>query len=427
MKRAKKMFVIYAMAAIFVLLTLLLSIINGVNYTMAAQDADELTQMITDGRGRFGGRPEDPPQAGGEGTGTQPEGAPAQFFMMNETDGGKRGGKFGMMGPDSPDVNASMRYFTCSFDQDGKGQLVSYNIYAVDEEEALAWAESLLGRPDTGWTGRTYRYRVEEKKDATYVTVIDQSRELHPAYRILIISVSGELCFLIISFLVLDYASDKLFKPLEEADRKQKRFIADVQKEFGVPLTVINASTEAMERENGASEYANTIDRQVKKMTALVKKLGTLAIFDEKDMMKAQVNLSDLFNTALDAAAEQFAEKQIALSVSVEPDVLIEADDTAMKQLCAELIENALKFSVSKAAFAVSKEEGRTVIVASNDTSLSDTAAEQVFDRFTRLENAENVPGAGLGLSKVKEIVKAHNGRVSAAVADGEFTVSIRL
>ena len=65
--------------------------------------------------------------------------------------------------------------------------------------------------------------------------------------------------------------------------------------------------------------------------------------------------------------------------------------------------------------------------VLSNDTDLPPKSVEQVFDRFTRLDNAEGVPGAGLGLSHVKEIVRAHNGRISAKVADGVFSVRVSL
>lgn len=416
------MFVIYAMAAIFVLLTLLLSIINGINYTMAAQDADEMTEILVSG-GRFGGRPEDLPDMGERET---QNGVPAQFFTEDPGNTGRRRDKFGMMRPDSPDFNASLRYFTCTFTEDGEGTVSDFNIYAVDEEEALAWAKSLLNRPSTGWTRRSYRYRVEKKKGETVVTVIDQSRELLPAYRILIISVSGELIFLIISFMVLDYASDKLFRPLEEADRKQRRFIADVEKELGVPLTVINANTEAMERENGASDYTNSIDRQVKKMTSLVKQLGGLVLYSEDSGLNANLNLSDLLSALLDASSDRFSDAGMELFTVIEPGVMLAADDTAMHKLLSELIENTIKFGRNNAVVSLSRKEGRTVLTFSNGTDLPDGAVQQAFDRFTRLPNAEGVPGAGLGLAFVKDVVRAMDGRVEAEVTGGVFTLRIR-
>ena len=91
-----------------------------------------------------------------------------------------------------------------------------------------------------------------------------------------------------------------------------------------------------------------------------------------------------------------------------------------------ELVENALNYAVTKARFTLKKESGVTVLETGNDTSLPDGPADQVFDRFTKLENAKD-GRPGLGLSYVKEVVRALNGRVTASVSGGIFTVSITL
>ena len=93
----------------------------------------------------------------------------------------------------------------------------------------------------------------------------------------------------------------------------------------------------------------------------------------------------------------------------------------------SELLNNALKFASSWAELRIVREEGHSVIIASNDAALPGGSIDQVFDRFTRLSNAEGVPGAGLGLSHVKEIAQAHNGRVSAKAADGAFILRVTL
>ena len=401
MKKAKKMFIVYAMVAVFVMLTLMVGIINGVSYTMAAQDADKITNMISEGHGGFGKRNAEADPA------AQPSGG------------------FGGLGPNSPELSATMRYFTAVFNKDGEGELTAYAISAVDEEEALAWAQSLLGRQDTGWTRSTYRYRVLKQKNKTYVTVLDQGRELLPSYRILKISVSCELFGLAISLMALILAADRLFRPLEDADRKQKRFIADVEKEFKVPLTVINANTECMERENGASDYTGSINRQVKKMTALVKNLGSLAIFEDARGDGAQVNLSDIFSVALDSAEDDFTAKGLKLQSDIQPELMLTAEDEALRKIAAELVENALKFSRREASFTLKREGDHTVITAANDTTLPEGNADRAFDRFARLDNAAGTPGAGLGLAAVKDTVKALGGRVSAGVNSGTFTVRI--
>ena len=51
MNKARKKFIFYAELAIFVLLTVLLSVINVINFSMVSDDADHLTEMISNGHG----------------------------------------------------------------------------------------------------------------------------------------------------------------------------------------------------------------------------------------------------------------------------------------------------------------------------------------------------------------------------------------
>lgn len=403
MKKVRKKFVLYAMLAMFVLITVLMVVINGINFTMASEDADEITQMIANEHGSF------------KKANHQKNNNPA--------DDGKR---MGPMGPDSPEMNASLRYFTYSFDKDNKAELVAYQISAVSEEDAEEWARKLMNE-HIGWTRMTYRYRVYKDDGKTYVTVIDQGRELLPSYRILIISVCGEVLVLIVSLLLLGFVGKRLFEPLEEADRKQKKFIANVESEFKLPLTIINANTEIMEKENGQSDYTKSINRQIKKMTKLVKDLGSLAIFNEKDMTISNVNLSNLFNYAIDYKKDKFAEKKIELQYDITSDIIINGDEEAIKKVFAELIDNSLKFAVTNAAFSLTKQNERVIIKQTNDTNLQNGSIDQVFDRFSTLDNAQNKEGMGLGLPYVKDIIKAHNGRVSAKVNNGIFILQIDL
>ena len=463
MIKARKRFVLYAMLCVFILLFVLLAIINGVNFAMAGDDADQLTETLAQQRGTFGGPMPmamdlpvmDPAmeapaadQQGGESPGVSAQDQPPQGMMPQgvipqgaapqgavpqgiDPQGNLQGGFFpgflGPMGLNSPEMEDSLRYFTFSFDADKNATLVAFQINAVTEEEARSWAESLIREKATGWTRTSYRYRVYKIEGQTYVTVIDQSRELLPCYRILIISAIGLVLGMIVSCIALFLIGKKLFQPLEEADRKQKRFIADAEKEFKAPLTIINANTEIMERQTGETEQTQSIDRQIKKMIGLVKNLSNIGVFDEKNLTMLRCDIAELAQAVGDAMKSQFEEQGRALTVTADQPVTIVGDSEAMNDLFMELLNNQLKFSVSHAELKVCQEEGHSVIIASNDTNLPDGTVDQVFDRFTRLDNAKDIPGAGLGLSHVKEIVHAHNGRANAKVEYGVFTLRISL
>ncbi|MBR5427566.1 MAG: HAMP domain-containing histidine kinase [Clostridia bacterium] len=403
MNKVRRKFVLWAAAAIFILLAILLSVINGISFTMAANDADRLTQSIADeGGGLFTDNMNDPQQ-----------GYP-----------GAQNGRFGPMGPDSPEMKFSVRYFTVRI-IGGIAQVTQFRISAISEQDAADWAMK-LSKGTTGWTRGTYRYRVYEKDGNTCVIVIDQGRELLASYRILAISVIGGLLLTAISFIILVFVGKRLFHPLEDADRKQKQFIREAENEFKLPLTVISANTELIERRAGSSAQTDSINRQVRKMTALVRKLSTLSIYEDENDVSA-VSLSDLLSAAIDAEKERYESRGIRLETNIAPDVTVNGSAEALRGVCEQLVDNSLKFSVSRALFTLSREGGRITLCASNDARLPDGTADQVFDRFTRLSNANGVEGDGLGLSFVKDAVKVHDGRVEAKVSNGEFCVRILL
>ena len=464
MEKVRKRFVLFAALSIFALLAALLCVINGVNFTMAAADADEITLTLANRNGAFRGA-RTPPDSGTDES-PPPEIAEASFIGPRRPDREestaapdsveqsaapdanapqnqspdkpsnsdragrerrKRAPRIGPMGPDSPETVSSTRYFTYAFDESGNSEKIAFELSAVSEEDAEAWADSLRRVQQTGWTRTTYRYRVYHSGGWDFVTVIDQGRELLPSLRILIISVIGGLLSVAVSYLFLLSVSERLFKPLEDADRKQKRFIADVERDFKVPLTVVDADAEALEKERGETEETRSIHRQARRMAALVKDLSALAIFDDAEFEASELDLSGFARAAADGWREKFHDKGIALTTRVSDGVTLRGDGASMAALLEELLENALKFGKAYEDLSVSQENGRVDILMKNGADLPSKSVEQVFDRFTRLDNAKDAPGVGLGLSRVKEIARAHNGRVRAKAADGAFTLRVSL
>ena len=297
MSKVRKQFVIYAMVAVFVLVTVLLLVINGTNFTMVAEDADRITEMIAMEKGKLG---EEKKRLPGQG------------------EQQRNFGRMDAMGPGSPELAFTARYFTFRFDEKDQGEAVAFHISAFTEEEALNLAKQLL-KEKTGWVETKYRYRVYKNGDFTYVTVVDQGRELLPSYRILIISVFGELGVMAVCLIFLIFISKRLFRPLEEADRKQRKFLAEAKNEFQVPLTVINANAELLERENGSGEYTQAIHRQVKRMTALTKQLDTLSLLEDERGRNETCDFSMIVAAATDGAMTKYQEKGLqVLGVAVK-------------------------------------------------------------------------------------------------------------
>ncbi len=400
MKQARKKFLIYAVAAVAVLLVSILSVINAVNFTMAADDADRITEQLAQNRGEFNKK-----QIRGKG-------------ISPEFD------KPGSMGPGSPDMNPSVRYFTVKIDNDNNAEETVHQINAFTTDEAIELAKKLQNET-TGWTNTTYRYRVYKDGDLTFVTVIDWGRELLPSYRILKISLLGIVTGIAVSIVFLTVAGKKLFEPLEEADRKQKNFIRDAETEFRVPLTVISANTEIIEKEHGSDEFTVSTHRQIKKMTDLVKRLSDLAIFDAEHEFD-EINLSEILRQTLEQTEVDFSNANIQLKSEIE-ETVIKADKEKLSFIIDELLKNGIKFSSSFFTVTLSTDDSRIILKTQNDTSLPDGEFNMIFDRFTRLKNADGKDGNGLGLAYVKDIVKEQNGRVSANSSNGIVTITVTL
>jgi signal transduction histidine kinase len=118
-----------------------------------------------------------------------------------------------------------------------------------------------------------------------------------------------------------------------------------------------------------------------------------------------------------------------------EPTPHIHAEKEALEQAIVNLLSNAIKYSGDSREIHVElRHEPDRVVVRVRDFGLGIPAEEQsrVFERFYRARQPDerNIPGTGLGLALVEQIVKAHGGEVAVDSRPGEgssFSISLPL
>jgi signal transduction histidine kinase len=161
---------------------------------------------------------------------------------------------------------------------------------------------------------------------------------------------------------------------------------------------------------------------EILRMDHLTKMLLDVSQFDA-GRVRLDRKLFDLAEVVANAAGARHAH-QGTVAFRKEHPILVQGDPGRIGQVLTNLIENALKYSDSREPILVSvRKNGNRVITSVSDKGRGIPKEElpKLFDPFFRTQAAaqSSVTGAGLGLYIVKEIVRAHRGRVWVESEEG--------
>lgn len=142
-------------------------------------------------------------------------------------------------------------------------------------------------------------------------------------------------------------------------------------------------------------------------------------------------SISELLDDVIDIYQLVAEEKRIGVTAELEPPSTAAVDRVRMRQVFANLLDNALKYTPDGGTVRVlCRSEADRVIVVFSDTGMGISSDEQarIWGRLYRGDKSRSQRGLGLGLSLVKAIVEAHGGQVSVDSRIGHgstFTVSL--
>lgn len=217
---------------------------------------------------------------------------------------------------------------------------------------------------------------------------------------------------------------DDLLARLGEAFARERQFISDASHELRTPLTSIKANAQLLLRwgnsdPNVLHDSLETIAGESGALAGIVDGMLTLAKADRGDaVLEDPVSLGAVTRQAAKRAQARASEKGLALDVRIGRDGIVTGDESLLRQLVSNLIDNAVKFTDSGAVdVSVDSSNGR-VWIEVRDTGPGIPSGElaRIFERFYRADKARSreVPGTGLGLAIVSSIARVHGGSVSA-------------
>ncbi|MGA2446590.1 MAG: ATP-binding protein [Opitutaceae bacterium] len=212
----------------------------------------------------------------------------------------------------------------------------------------------------------------------------------------------------------------------KELEGIRKDFVANVSHELRTPLSIIKGYIETlvdghrnMPIEDRA-RFLQTIQRHTERLNSLLEDLLTLSRLESINpgLHCESTRFADLITSLIDDIRGRTTTGGHLITCAFDPaigSVLI--DPLKISQVCANLLDNALKYTPPGSRIDVSARlhEGEVeVCVRDNGPGIPEADLSHVFERFYRVDKgrSRDKGGTGLGLSIVKHIVQLHGGRV---------------
>ncbi|MCJ8273849.1 MAG: ATP-binding protein, partial [Psychrosphaera sp.] len=230
--------------------------------------------------------------------------------------------------------------------------------------------------------------------------------------------------------------------------QKQQMF-ANISHEFKTPLTLILSPLEVLLQDPKAQAFkakTSMMKRNAQRLLRMIEQLLELSDLEAgQNEKRSQYSLAQVMNVLLCSFEPLFENKKLtvnspSLAYNKEltdnkefEDVTLSMKTDALEIILGNLISNAIKYTPEQGSITIDIERcAQNVIIAVQDTGIGIAPADQtqVFNRFTRVDDAqvEQIPGAGIGLALVKELVTNHDGQIELTSELGKgstFTVTL--
>jgi signal transduction histidine kinase len=197
------------------------------------------------------------------------------------------------------------------------------------------------------------------------------------------------------------------------------RGIAETALGSGDPALLREALADCLEESDRVIEMLNTL------MDISEAETGTMALRREP------TDLNDLIRQSVELYEDLADERGVELRTNVPSELLVDVDRNRMRQVLANLIDNAVKYTPAGGVVEIAAHRDNDDAVATvSDTGVGIPAEElpRIWDRLYRGDKSRSTRGLGLGLSLVKAIVAAHGGRVDVRSRSGAgSTFELRL
>lgn len=192
-----------------------------------------------------------------------------------------------------------------------------------------------------------------------------------------------------------------------------KDTVDNIAHEIRSPLTRLNAIIEQGEKKQNISvDTAELVRGQIRDSVALLDQLLDISRIEARESDRSafiDINFSHLLQNITELYHPLAEEKSLTLSVRISDNVHFTGLEQNLSRLCANLIDNALKFARTKIDISLEGHDANfTLSIHDDGPGIPLDLQDRIFLRFTKGKH-ETQTGVGLGMALVKAIADQHN------------------
>ncbi len=226
------------------------------------------------------------------------------------------------------------------------------------------------------------------------------------------------------------------YSQLNELYTVKEHFISNVSHELRTPLTSVLGFTELLLEEKITDEQRHKLEivlRNSKRLARLIQGLLDTALIDSKDTLidKKPLLIYEIVNQVAEDVKTVASIKNIPVKIDIPKDLIVEGDKDRLTQVILNVVDNAIKFTISGEVKITGEEENENIHIRISDTGIGipEDKIESIFERFYQIDssNKRKYGGIGLGLWISRNFIEAHKGKIWAESKNKGSTFHILL
>lgn len=214
---------------------------------------------------------------------------------------------------------------------------------------------------------------------------------------------------------------NEMLSRLEDALARERAFVADAGHELRTPLAILKLELEfALASDTTREELESrlrSVAEEVDRLDKLAQDLLVIARAEQGrlPLEKRPIDLRKLLGRVATRFAAAAAGNGRSVTLQAGQELTVDADPARLEQALTNMVSNALRHGDGSIVLLARKAGGNVQIhVLDEGPGFEPDLLPRAFERFARADRSRSERGAGLGLSIVEVIAKAHGGRARA-------------